>query len=59
LVWAGGLLGRAMAQGAYWGAQPLGRLAQAQARARERRQNRRAAARMKPAGEGAVDRNPL
>jgi glycine/D-amino acid oxidase-like deaminating enzyme len=58
LVWAGELLGRAMAQGGYWAAQPLDRLAQARARYRERRQNRRPVARMKPAGEGAADGKP-
>ena len=47
LVWAGGALGRAMAQGIYWGTRPIAGLAQGFSRYRERtrlrKQERRAA----------------
>ncbi|HLA21130.1 MAG TPA: FAD-binding oxidoreductase, partial [Pseudolabrys sp.] len=47
LVWAGGLLGRALAQGIYWGMRPLDRAAQELSRYREqakiRKQARKAA----------------
>lgn len=36
LVWAGGVLGRALAQGLYWGSRPVDGAAQALARRRER-----------------------
>ncbi len=52
LVWAGGRLGRALAQGSYWGSRPFDRLAQGMARYGERartRKQRRLAARQKPA----------
>jgi len=51
LVWAGGRLGRALAQGIYWGRRSLDRLAQGLARYHERarlRKQRRVAARQKP-----------
>ncbi|MFN3658923.1 MAG: NAD(P)/FAD-dependent oxidoreductase [Pseudolabrys sp.] len=41
LVWAGGRLGRALAQSIYWGTRPLERLAQARARKAERARARR------------------
>ena len=51
LVWAGGVLGRALAQGIYWGTRPVERIEQEVAiyrsRARERK-NARLAARQKP-----------
>jgi hypothetical protein len=48
LVWAGGMLGRVLAQGIYWGARPAERIGQGLARYRERartRQRERLAAR--------------
>jgi len=53
LVWAGGGLGRALAQGIYWGSRPVERIAQGLARQRERaraRKQARLAARRSPAG---------
>jgi gamma-glutamylputrescine oxidase len=41
LVWAGGRLGRAVAQGIYWGMRPAERLAQGLARRRERARDRK------------------
>ena len=60
LVWAGGGLGRALAQGFYWGSRPLDALAQGLARYRERasmRKQRRLAARRAaaPAGPSGGD----
>ncbi len=43
LVWAGGLLGRALAQGIYWGRQPVERLEQGWARYREQARTRKTA----------------
>ncbi|HEX3441935.1 MAG TPA: FAD-dependent oxidoreductase [Pseudolabrys sp.] len=43
LVWAGGRLGRAVAQGIYWGSQPADRLAQVMSRQRERGRARKEA----------------
>lgn len=51
LVWAGGMLGRALAQGIYWGAQPVERIEQGLSRYRERARERKAkrlAARARP-----------
>jgi len=45
LVWAGGVLGRAMAQGLYWGTRPIERLGQRLSRYRERRRTRKQARR--------------
>ncbi len=45
LVWAGGLFGRALAQGVYWGAQPGDRAKQWFARQREAARTRKAARR--------------
>ncbi len=42
LVWAGGKLGRAIAQGLYWGSRPVNRVEQDLARYRERARERRA-----------------
>ncbi len=42
LVWAGGTLGRALAQGLYWGSRPLARIENEFARYRERAQKRKA-----------------
>jgi len=42
LVWAGGLIGRIAAQGVYWGARPLNRIAQGLARYREGARRRKA-----------------
>ena len=57
LVWAGGGLGRALAQGIYWGSRPLDALAQGLARYREGARTRKAARRAArvataPAGPG-------
>jgi gamma-glutamylputrescine oxidase len=52
LVWAGGLLGRALAQGIYWGERPVGRVEQEIACYRSRvraRRNARVAERKAPA----------
>jgi gamma-glutamylputrescine oxidase len=43
LVWAGGVLGRAVAQGIYWGRQPIERIEQGLSRYRERMRARRRA----------------
>lgn len=43
LVWAGGRLGRALAQGIYWGTRPVDYVAQALARRNERARARKAA----------------
>jgi gamma-glutamylputrescine oxidase len=43
LVWAGGRLGRAVAQGLYWGSRPLARVEEGLARYREYAQARKAA----------------
>jgi len=43
LVWAGGMLGRVLAQGIYWGSRPLDRAAQELARYREQVRARKAA----------------
>ncbi len=43
LVWAGGMLGRVLAQGIYWGTRPIDRIAQGLARYRERARTRRLA----------------
>jgi len=43
LVWAGGTLGRAIAQGLYWGSRPVARVEQELTRYRERARERKAA----------------
>ena len=43
LVWAGGLLGRVLAQGVYWGTRPLDRAAQKLSRYREQAKKRKEA----------------
>ena len=43
LVWAGGLLGRLLAQGIYWGTRPIERIEQGLARYRERARTRKQA----------------
>jgi len=43
LVWAGGLLGRVLAQGIYWGTRPVERIEQGLARHRERTRTRKQA----------------
>jgi gamma-glutamylputrescine oxidase len=43
LVWAGGMLGRALAQGIYWGSRPIERVEQGLSRYRERAGARRQA----------------
>jgi len=43
LVWAGGLLGRAVAQGIYWGTRPIERVEQGLSRYREQARARKAA----------------
>ena len=56
LVWAGGLLGRVLAQGIYWGTRPLDRAAQELSRYREQVRARRdalLAARKATAGQDA------
>lgn len=45
LVWAGGRLGRVLAQALYWGARPIDRVAQQLARRRERARTRKQARR--------------
>ncbi len=42
LVWAGGMLGRALAQGIYWGTRPVERIEQGLSRYRERARERKA-----------------
>ena len=42
LVWAGGLLGRALAQGIYWGTRPIERVEQGWSRYREQARSRKA-----------------
>ena len=42
LVWAGGMLGRVVAQGIYWGTRPIDRIEQALSRYRERVRTRKA-----------------
>jgi glycine/D-amino acid oxidase-like deaminating enzyme len=42
LVWAGGTLGRVLAQGLYWGSRPVARIKQEMARYRERARERKA-----------------
>jgi hypothetical protein len=49
LVWAGGGLGRALAQGLYWGRFPRERLAEGLSRYRERRRLAKEAAQSKEA----------
>ncbi|HET9715309.1 MAG TPA: FAD-binding oxidoreductase [Pseudolabrys sp.] len=46
LVWAGGVLGRALAQALYWGTRPLDRIAQETSRYRARVRRRKAAHKM-------------
>jgi gamma-glutamylputrescine oxidase len=43
LVWAGGVIASVLAQGIYWGTRPIERVAQAQARYRERARLRKEA----------------
>ena len=43
LVWAGGVLGRAVAQGIYWGSRPIERIEQGLSRYRERMRSRKRA----------------
>ena len=43
LVWAGGMLGRVLAQGIYWGTRPIDRIEQGLSRYRERVRTRKAA----------------
>ncbi len=61
LVWAGGMLGRMLAQGIYWGRRPVDRIGQGLARYRERAKKRKAARlaarsgnRLPPAPEAAA-----
>src|SRR5450631_4153706 len=42
LVWAGGVLGRALAQGIYWGTRPIDRIEQSLSRYREQMRKRKA-----------------
>ena len=61
LVWAGGAIGRALAQGVYWGARPLNRAAQWIARQRESthiRRTLRQAVRSAKRGPGGAARKP-
>jgi gamma-glutamylputrescine oxidase len=51
LVWAGGVLGRALAQGIYWGMRPIDQIGQGLARYRERVRTRKAARRATPDGD--------
>jgi len=57
LVWAGGKLGRALAQGLYWGSRPVARVEEGLARYREQARARRAAriaARLKAEAHQAI-----
>lgn len=57
LVWAGGTLGRVLAQGLYWGSRPVARAEEELARYREQARARRAAritARIKAEGQAAA-----
>ena len=57
LVWAGGLLGRVLAQGLYWGSRPLARAEEELARYREQARARKAAriaARLKAEAHRAI-----
>ncbi len=51
LVWAGGLLGRMLAQGIYWGTRPVERIEQGLARYRERARLRKQARRAVRSGQ--------
>jgi len=55
LVWAGGLLGRALAQGIYWGTRPLDQARQLLSRYRERARARKAARRLAQEGRGLAE----
>lgn len=55
LVWAGGLLGRALAQGLYWGSRPVDRAAQLLSRYRERAQAQKAAWRLANKDQGLAE----
>ena len=52
LVWAGGVLGRAVAQGIYWGSRPIERIEQGLSRYRERARARKAARLVSRNGRG-------
>jgi glycine/D-amino acid oxidase-like deaminating enzyme len=54
LVWAGGRLGRVLAQALYWGARPIDRVAQQLARRRERTRTRKQARRAAREAPAAV-----
>jgi 2Fe-2S ferredoxin len=58
LVWAGGLLGRALAQGVYWGRQPVEQLEQGWARYREQARTRKAARLAARNGQGQPAAEP-
>ena len=53
LVWAGGMLGRALAQGIYWGSRPIERVEQGLSRYRERAGARRQARLAARNGQGS------
>jgi len=55
LVWAGGLIGRALAQGIYWGSRPLDQAAQLFSRYREGARSRRAARRLARKARGPAE----
>lgn len=55
LVWAGGLIGRALAQGIYWGSRPLDQAAQLFSRYREGARSRRVARRLARKARGPAE----
>jgi gamma-glutamylputrescine oxidase len=58
LVWAGGMLGRALAQGIYWGTRPIERVEQGLSRYRERARARRRERLAARNGQGLVHDRP-
>jgi gamma-glutamylputrescine oxidase len=55
LVWAGGLLGRALAQGIYWGSRPVDQAAQLLSRYRERARAQKAARQLAHKHQGLAE----
>jgi glycine/D-amino acid oxidase-like deaminating enzyme len=55
LVWAGGLLGRGLAQGIYWGSRPMDQTAQWLSRYMEAARTRKAARRLARKGDGLAE----
>jgi hypothetical protein len=59
LVWAGGKIGRAIAQGLYWGSRPVARVEQELARYREKARERKAVRQAARAAARAAERAKL